>query len=368
MLEKFLNIKQDWVVFYDIFSKNGNGDSIRPVAEEWKKRFPNHKFFFCAKKRNTLKHIDMADEVLVKDSLYFKYITSRAKYIFTNMSFPNKGKKRKGQVFVSLWHGSPIKKLYLSKDKDNKKFKKYAKQFLSSDFFCTQSENNTNYMMEALNLPKSYFINSGLPRNDILFSDNILELKENLRKELLIPEGKKILFYCPTWRRYDYKMTMPFDLRKMEEALSDEWCLLLRTHVGKHDWIDDFGNKIDLSKSNFAIDVADYADISKLYILADALVCDYSSAIFDFAITTKPQIFYAYDLENYKREFGIYQDYENFIPGDMPTDTESLISSIKNLDKYDEIYGEKYAKFREENCCYDNGKSAQMIVDAVLNL
>ena len=52
MLDSLFKLKEDWVVFYDIFSKNGNGDSIRPLAEEWKKRHPNHKLFFCAKKKN----------------------------------------------------------------------------------------------------------------------------------------------------------------------------------------------------------------------------------------------------------------------------------------------------------------------------
>ncbi len=368
MFNKYFDIKEDWVVFYDIFSKNGNGDSIRPIAEEWKKRFPNHKLFFCAKKKNQPKYIDMADEVLVKDSLRFKYITSRAKYIFTNMSFPNKGKKRNGQILISTWHGSPIKKLFLSKDKNNKKFKKYANQFLNSDFFCTQSENNTTYMKEALALTDKHFINSGLPRNDILFSPDIDKIKTNLRKELNIPEGKKVLFYCPTWRRYDYKMPMPFDLNELQEQLSKEWCLLLRSHVGKHDWVDKDNRKIDLTQNDFAIDVASYPDMAKLYIVADVLISDYSSAIFDFAITGKPQIFYAYDLKEYQNEFGIYQDYKNFVPGEIPENTKDLIEAVKNINNYDEKYGDRYSSFRAENCSFDKGNATNMLIDEIIKL
>lgn len=367
MFDFGFGIKEDWVVFYDIFSKNGNGDSIRPVAEEWKKRYPNHRFFFCAKKKNQPRSIDMADEVLVKDSLKFKYVTSRAKYIFTNMSFPNKGKKRKGQVFVSLWHGTPIKKLYLSKDKNNKKYKKYTSQFLKSDFFCTQSDKNTQYMKEAFGLSDIHFINSGLPRNDILFSSKTQEIRARIRSELGITEDKKILFYCPTWRRYDYKMPMPFDIARLKEEFSSEYCILLRSHVGKHDWVDKNGNKIDLTNDKFAIDVASYPEISELYIVADALICDYSSAIFDFAITAKPQIFYAYDFEDYMKEFGIYQNYKDFVPGEIPTDTEELIQSIKNLDKFNECFGEKYERFRQEFCQYDKGNSAKILVDSVIS-
>ena len=46
MFEWLFKIEDNWVVFFDLFSKNGNGDSIRPIAEELRKQRPDMKFFF----------------------------------------------------------------------------------------------------------------------------------------------------------------------------------------------------------------------------------------------------------------------------------------------------------------------------------
>ena len=100
MLKNLLKLEENWVVFFDLFSKNGNGDSIRPIAEELRKRRPDMKFFFCDKKKNRLKYIDMADEIITEKTLRFKYVCSKAKYIISPMGFPNKGKKRKGQILI----------------------------------------------------------------------------------------------------------------------------------------------------------------------------------------------------------------------------------------------------------------------------
>ena len=50
MLDVLFKIHEAWVVFFDLFSKYGNGDSIKPLAIELKKRRPDMKFFFCDSK------------------------------------------------------------------------------------------------------------------------------------------------------------------------------------------------------------------------------------------------------------------------------------------------------------------------------
>ncbi|MPM49090.1 hypothetical protein SDC9_95818 [bioreactor metagenome] len=59
---------------------------------------------------------------------------------------------------------------------------------------------------------------------------------------------------------------------------------------------------------NRVIDVSSYEDISHLYLIADLLITDYSSVMFDFALTKKPMIFYMYDLDSYGQEIrGFYE-------------------------------------------------------------
>lgn len=361
MLGNLFKIEEKWVVFFDLFSKNYNGDSIRPIAEELRKRHPDFKFYFCCKKKDIVKHIDMADEVIVEKTLRFKYVTSKAKYLISPMGFPNGGKKRKGQVFVQTWHGSPIKKLYLSKDKNSKKFQKYARQFANTDLFCNQGDVHTQYLVEAFNLNEKCIINSGLPRNDILFKDNE-NLKKRLKAELGLPSDKKVILYCPTWRRYDYKAVIPFSLDNLKKELEDEYALLMRSHVGKHAWIDECGNKINIFDGKFVFNGGEYPEVTHLYAISDILVTDYSSAVFDFAITKKPQILYIFDYEDYKKEFQLYYDYNSFSPFPKVRDEKELIEAIK---KYPDIKDE-YEKFVNEFLQYEKGNAAKNVVEKML--
>lgn len=365
MLEKLLKLEENWVVFFDLFSKNGNGDSVRPLAEELKRRRPDMKFFFCDKKKHRLKHIDMADEIITEKSLRFKYVCSKAKYIISPMGFPNGGKKRKGQIFVQTWHGTPLKKIYLSRNKNNKKFNKYVKQFVATDYFCVQSEKGKNYLQEALAIKEKAFVRTGIPRNDILFSDT-KEFEYNLKSKLNLPKDKKIILYCPTWRRYDRKAILPFDIDFLRKNLSDQYILLIRSHVGKHTWVDNKCNPINIFDNSFSFDGGEYPEITHLYLISDIMITDYSSAIFDFAITQKPQIFYAYDLEEYTKEFGLYEKYEQFCPGPISKTQDELIFNIKNIDTIFPKYINKYKQFKETYLEYDNGSAAQLLVDLIM--
>lgn len=365
-ISKFFGVKKDWVLFYDMFSKNNNGDSIKPVAEELRKRNCNLKLIFVVRKRGT--KIDIADETVVKGSPKFHYVSRVAKYLISPMAFPNNGYKNKGQKFIQTWHGTPLKKLYLSRDKNNKDDRIYANIFKSADIFCISCNFARSAFKEALDLRDDQFIESGLPRNDILFPrKDTPVLKEKIRCSLGLPPDKKVLFYCPTWRRYDHKAVLPFDIEKLREKFSDEYVLLIRSHVGKHSWIDKNGNEAKIFDNEFSFDGGTYPEATELYLISDALISDYSSAIFDFSITQKPQIMYAYDLENYEKEFGLYLDYERELPFPIAKNTEELVAEIGRLDKFDEKYGKRYANFAKEFCEFEKGDASAKIADYILN-
>lgn len=364
MFSKLFKLEDNWVVFFDLFSRSGNGDSTYPVAHELRKRRPDMKFFFCTGKKGRKTSIEMADEILTEKTLRFKYVCSKAKYIVSPMGFPRM-KKRNGQVFIQTWHGSPLKKLYLSKGLKNRNYSRYAKLFADTDMFCSQADIHNSNLMEAFNLRSEQIFNTGLPRNDILFTADD-DFKTNLKKELGLPENKKVLFYCPTWRRYDRKAVFPFDLAALKEKFSDEYCILIRSHVGKHTWVDENDNAINIFDNEFSFNGGDYPEATHLYLISDVLITDYSSSVFDFAITGKPQIFYAYDLEEYEQEFGLYFDYKDFICGDMCVNTAELITAIDSLDDYYKKYGSLYDEFRQKYVSAENGTASKQVVNFML--
>lgn len=164
------------------------------------------------------------------------------------------------------------------------------------------------------------------------------------------------------------KAVLPLDIEKLKQACSDEYVLLIRSHVGKHAWVDSNDKPIDIFDNEFTFNGGEYPEVTHLYLIADVLISDYSSAIFDFAITGKPQIFYVYDLDEYSKNPGLYFDYKDFAFGDMPANTDELIKSIKNLPLYEQKYREKYKDFQKKFISAEKGNATEQIINLMFEL
>ena len=58
----------------------------------------------------------------------------------------------------------------------------------------------------------------------------------------------------------------------------------------------------------YVIDVTQYPDMQELLLIADVLITDYSSAIWDFSFLSRPIFLYATDLEEYDKERSFFVD------------------------------------------------------------
>ena len=107
--------------------------------------------------------------------------------------------------------------------------------------------------------------------------------------------------------------------------------------------------------------MSSHPDITDLYLAADVLVSDYSSAVFDFAVTGKPMVLHVPDLEHYRdRARGMYFDYESWAPGPLTRSTEELA---------DVLGGEQragYEDFRRRFCPHEDGGSTQRVLQRLL--
>jgi CDP-glycerol glycerophosphotransferase (TagB/SpsB family) len=140
----------------------------------------------------------------------------------------------------------------------------------------------------------------------------------------------------------------------MERKLGQEFRLILRLHpaiVSKGNYAAQYPDfVVDLSSSQY--------EINELLVAADYLITDYSSIPYDFSLLHKPMIFFTYDLEEYKRNRGVMEEFEEHLPGPMVKDTESIIELIKN-NRFDlkkvEYYSEKWNQ-------YSKGSSSQNLI------
>jgi CDP-glycerol glycerophosphotransferase len=154
---------------------------------------------------------------------------------------------------------------------------------------------------------------------------------------------------------------MKLDLERMYRQFKDDAVLLIRGHQLVADSVDTsmFGG--------FARNVSHYPDISDLYLVADVLITDYSSVMFDFVNTGRPMLFFTHDLESYRDELrGFYIDFAGEAPGPLLPHTGGVIQALSDLDGVSAEYAGRYSAFREKYASLEDGRAAARFVDQLL--
>jgi CDP-glycerol glycerophosphotransferase len=149
------------------------------------------------------------------------------------------------------------------------------------------------------------------------------------------------------------------DVTRARAALGRDHVLLVRAH---HFMATDRAWR---GGDGFVLDVSDYPDIADLYLAADVLITDYSSAMFDFAVTGKPMLFFAYDLERYRDEVrGFYFDLEAQAPGPVLRTSDEILDAIRAGAHHE--YADAYAAFVKTYCPYDDGFASVRAIERIL--
>jgi CDP-glycerol glycerophosphotransferase len=136
--------------------------------------------------------------------------------------------------------------------------------------------------------------------------------------------------------------------------------LLVRLHSNIADAVPNAGD-------GFVYDVSLYPEIAELYLVSDVLVTDYSSAMFDYANTRRPMLFFTYDLADYRdRLRGFYYDFEIEAPGPLVETSDALIDALRSLDSTVAPYADAYDTFAARFCSLEDGKASTRVIDRLL--
>jgi len=265
--------------------------------------------------------------------------------------------------YLQTWHGTPLKRIAHDVERPSFKEARNYETWLPRDVarwdaLLSPNGFSTEVLRRAFRF-EGEVVETGYPRNDLLSSPERDAVRARTRASLGIGEGVRAVLYAPTWRDAD-PFSLHLDLDAFERALGEEWVLLLRVH-----W--QVAATANVEARPLIHNVSAYQDIRDLYLAADVLVTDYSSAMFDFAITRKPMLFFAYDLERYRDDIrGFYFDFEAEAPGPLLRRSEEVVAGLRDLDGVAERHGEAYAAFRERFCHLEDGRASARALDALL--
>lgn len=362
---KCFNRVDDKAILFISFMGEQYSDNPRALYEYMieHERHRGFHYYWVFKEPDKFKsHPALEHSVLIryKSKEYYR-ICAKAKYWISNARMRNEIVKKKSQVYLQTWHGTPFKKLGYDISVENfndiggslkELIKNYKKDAVRYDYMLSASPFYSEKIGSAFGLDRlnrmHIFMEYGYPRNDILFSYKS-EMAEQLKDSLEIPKNKKVILYAPTFREAElgvngYEYHLALDLEQFKEKLSDKYVVLFRLHyyISSH---------LDLSKyKGFLYDVSAYEDISHLYLISDMLITDYSSVFFDYANLCRPIIFYMYDLEKYNKSMHDFYLSFDELPGGIAHNQEELLSLIadEEIVSYDfEAFNQRFNPHRK---------------------
>ncbi|TWE17939.1 bifunctional glycosyltransferase/CDP-glycerol:glycerophosphate glycerophosphotransferase [Kitasatospora atroaurantiaca] len=298
----------------------------------------------------------------------WKYLRAlaQAEFWVDNQGYPYRLRKRPETTYVQTWHGSALKKMGFDLASLKRQTPDQQAQYLAGlerfDHFVVRSEHDVRTLAPAYRIGEERLLRTGYPRNDVLVREGVAKDRQ-LAGELEIDLGKPVVLYAPTFRS-DARgrvraFELPFDVEEFAERFGDRMTLLVRCH---------YLNKVVLPPSvrGKVIDVSEVQDVTPLYLLADALITDYSSLMFDYALLDRPLLFFAHDWEEYAEDVrGTYFDLLREAPGPVLREAGELFDALTDLDGVGKEYADARQRFVAEYGEYDRGDAAARIADVM---
>ncbi|MBQ3005620.1 MAG: CDP-glycerol glycerophosphotransferase family protein [Clostridia bacterium] len=344
-----------------LFGFNGNyksfPDNLKPIYDKMKADGYNCMVFG--------NYTSRLKELL--DSIRFQKYYAQAHCVFVSDTFQPVycHKSRKETQVVQVWHAcgafkkwghSTLDKKWGASRKDANTFPLHNTYTLVS----VSAETVIPCYAEAFNCEQSVVKALGTPRTDVYFDESFVSSQRKLLEEKYPAiKNKKVILYAPTFRGnslIESYMDNRLDIENMRKNLSDDYVLLLKLHPLT-------AKSFSVEDDDFVINISKTTDIDTALCSADILISDYSSVIFEYALLSRPMIFFAYDLEEYDRDRSFYFDYRSFVPGNIVVDTNEIITEIKRLEN--EFNPAVVAEFKDKYMSACDGHSTDRIVDFI---
>ncbi|WP_374194793.1 CDP-glycerol glycerophosphotransferase family protein [Streptomyces sp. VRA16 Mangrove soil] len=354
-------------ILFDAFKGTQYSDSPRALHEELVRRGVDLDHLWVVKD-DQVQVPPSAIPVRMWSPEWYEAMATSA-YIVANNHMPDWFEKRDGQVVVQTWHGTPLKKIGHDIEAihfaDKRYLERVEKEVQNWDMLVSPNSFSTPILQRAFGFPGE-MVECGYPRNDILRRAGMERREQEIRRRIGLPEGKRVVMYAPTWRDDQfyapgkYKLDFRIDLDDARARLSGDHVLLVRRHPNVVDPVPGAGD-------GFVFDVSDYPDMADLSLITDVMITDYSSLMFDYVNTGRPILFFTYDLDHYRDTLrGFYFDFANSAPGPLVDTSEQLISMIRDIDRIQEAYAERYRWFQNQFCDLDDGYAAARLADRML--
>lgn len=328
ILRKVTSIEKNKVFFISDVRENieGNFEYIWKYLDEYKY---NKVVYLKGDRRNN-------GGILSFNRMIYDFTTSEVILLEDYFRYTSFVRLKKEQELCQLWHAcGAYKKFGYSRLNGNENikihqgYKKYTKVITSAEAI------RENYA-EAFGISIEKTKATGVPRTDVFFDEQCKAEKcAKFYEEYPELKNKKIILFAPTYRgkraedaSYEFG---EIEFESLYQQLKEEYVIIFKWHPAlynnlkrKHILVYD-----ESKYKDFFYDMSEKREVNDLLFVADILVTDYSSVIFDYALLNKPIIYFMYDIEQYEGGRGLYYELEEYLYGPIAKTTNDLIMAIK---------------------------------------
>lgn len=297
--------------------------------------------------------------VVRESDLYLKYLAIAGRLI-SNNTFPPYFSRRESQQYLNMWHGTPIKTLGRDITSGQMDHRNASRNFLHVTHFALPNMFTADVLLTRYDVARIFrgsVAVTGSPRMDTTLGLDS-ERRNQIRAALGVAEGDKLLLFAPTWR--GTLADKRVDVRELEDDLAVMNVPGVHVAFRGHPLMESGIGDLETD----AVIVPPNIDTNELLGAIDILVSDYSSIAIDGMANGIPTILYVYDLEEYKKDRGLYID-PNELPARVVPNRSQLAASIAALrDKGEESCASEDK--HEELWRHEDGHATERVIDFFL--
>ncbi|MCQ9368058.1 CDP-glycerol glycerophosphotransferase family protein [Brevibacterium sp. 91QC2O2] len=375
-------------VFFESFYGRQVSDNPLAIDAEVARRFPALPRYWSVTDED--EQVPQGAQAVLVGSPEWFAARRRSRLLVVNDWLRYGFRARRGQHVLQTWHGTMLKKLAIAKPDATLRSKfAAARESGRWDLLLSQNPHSTAEFRRCYAY-RGPILETGYPRDDRLVhaldetGRPTWQARSAAARVLGADPETRILVYVPTWR---YEGTRPVELldpQWLAERLGADWTIVVRGHTraaggatARSTLREVDSESAELEPAGPApaatvaevIDASAHPDVADLFLAADLLITDYSSVMFDAAITGVPMLFFAPDKDRYDGERGFTFDFDAAAPGPVLTDREALIGLVEALSAqgsdagWVRDYAERAAAWRERFIVHDDGHAAARVVD-----
>lgn len=280
-----------------------------------------------------------------------RYAVAEYVFICDNFLPVSACEKRPETKVVQLWHsGGLLKKSGYDTTEDIPKMYKGNSVYKNYNLLTVSAPCCVPVFTKTMRLASGVVQATGISRSDYYYDDvwNQANHEEFYRK---YPEakGKKVILWAPTFRGNAAMPTLcgMEEIQRVMKETEDRYYWVIKLHPH----LEEKGMKSNCDLPS-----------EKIFAVADLLITDYSSILFDYMAYKKPFLFFAPDFDSFDHARGFYVPYDSF-PCKVVTDGAELPAAIEyELSERDPAEIEKCFAYHMSMC---DGKATERILKTI---